>query len=127
MKAAILDTEDYHATMREIVDSSLRRRMYYVPQRMESDKPLLSVYPSYLDEVDVIMNDLSNDDWLTNCNPRSPYLLLVWLLIGSDNKYRICQYFDDVQGHQTSRQHSYSHGIRRHADRGVYKPSGHGN
>src|SRR5688572_31978742 len=96
LKAAVLGTANYHATMREIVDGSLRRRVNFVPQRMASDKPLLSVYPNYLDEVDVIMNDLSNDDWLTNCNPRSPYLLLVWLLIGSDNNYRVCQYFDDV-------------------------------
>ena len=41
-----------------------------------------------------MMQELMGDRLLTDCNPRSPYLVLVWMLIGSDNEYRICQYVD---------------------------------
>jgi hypothetical protein len=97
LKAAILGTSDYHATMREIVDTSLRHRINYVPQRMSVDSNCIlpPVHPNYLYEIDLKIQEFG-DEWITNCNPRSPYLLMAWLLIGSDNKYRACQYVDEM-------------------------------
>jgi hypothetical protein len=96
LKAAILGTEDYHATMREIVDTSLRRRINYVPQRMSVDSNCIlpPVHADYLPQVDLIMQKLADDNELVNCNPRSAYLMLAWLLMGSDNEYRTCLYVD---------------------------------
>lgn len=97
LKAAILGTEDYHVTMREITDSSLHRIVNYVPQRMKPDNPVLSVHPDYLERVNEMMTGFSSYTRITNSNPRSPYLVLAWLLVGSDNEHRICQYVDEVR------------------------------
>jgi hypothetical protein len=99
LKAAVLGTADYHTTMRQIVDDSLRRLVNYVPSHMNVDNSYNSLPPvhaDYLPQVDLIMQKLAGDNELLDCNPRSPYLMLAWLLIGSDNEYRICQYIDDM-------------------------------
>jgi hypothetical protein len=72
----------------------------YVPLRMNpnSQRSLLPpVHADYLERVDLIMQDLGEDEGLANCNPRSPYLLLAWLLVGWDNEYRTCQYLDEMR------------------------------
>jgi hypothetical protein len=133
LKAAILGTENYHATMREIMDSCLHLRVHYLPPRMNPDSSLPPVESYYSAPADRLMQNLVRDwfgnekiylDWRSpittvweiglklnrtlatlhspsdnlfdNCNPRSPYLVLAWLLISSDNKYRICQYSDNI-------------------------------
>src|SRR5688572_12972204 len=97
LKAAVLGTADYHTTMRQVADDGLRRRVNYVPQRMALENPVLPVHPGYLESVDPIMQVLIGDDQISHCNQSSPYLVLAWLLLGSDNEYRICQYVDDVR------------------------------
>jgi hypothetical protein len=38
---------------------------------------------------DAIVQRIANDETLVDCNPRSPYLFLTWLLIGDDNFNRV--------------------------------------
>jgi hypothetical protein len=100
LKAAILGTDNYHATMRQTADSSLRRALSYTPPRLNVDSlhnsfPL--VHAACSQETDKMMQQLGSDSRFTNCNKCSPYLILAWLLIGSDNEYRTCQYLDDLR------------------------------
>jgi hypothetical protein len=96
LKAAILGTEDYHATMRELANSGLRRKLNYAPLQMNPDSPHLPVTPVYVEPPDLIMQILANDGTIADCNRRSIHLVVAWLLVASDNEYRICQYIDNV-------------------------------
>jgi hypothetical protein len=91
---AVLGTDDYHATMRALVRNALQQQAGYVPQVVSGDDGLLPVEAEYLERVDPIMQTLADDETLTGCNPRSPYLMFAWILVGSDNPYR--KYVEDT-------------------------------
>jgi hypothetical protein len=92
MKAAILGTDDYHATMQTAARNALH------PQpKIAAIKPFLlpAVAENYAVCSDVIVRRIADIQRKTNCNPRVPYLFLAWFLLGSDNPYRIGPYISD--------------------------------
>lgn len=101
MKAAIIGTTEYHKAMRQITANTLQRVAGFIAPTMPvREIQIESVHESYLERVDAVMQALADDSDLVNCNPRSPYLMLAWLLVGSDNPYRSCQYVDDTRIHR---------------------------
>ena len=100
IKNAVIGTEAYHETMRQIATDGLQRMAGYKVQSLDSLCCYIPPVDSdYLDRVDTIMQTLADDVSLTDCNPRSPFLMLAWLLIGSDNPYASCQYVYDAKLH----------------------------
>ena len=100
-QASIEGTTEYHPIMRQIVTNSLQRMAGYIAPTMSIPEiQITPVHENYLEQVDAMMQALANDDSLVNCNPRAPYLLLAWLLVGSDNPYRNCQYVNDTRIHK---------------------------
>jgi hypothetical protein len=101
-KAAIIEgTTEYHQLMRQIVTNSLQSMAGYIaPTMAASEIQTTTVHENYLERVDPMMQALADDESLMNCNPRAPYLMLAWLLVGSDNRYRSCQYVEDMRHHK---------------------------
>jgi hypothetical protein len=92
---AVLGTEDYHATMRVIARNALQQQAGYVAPTMDTvTDGIMPVEAEYLERVDPIMQTLADDETLTGCNPRVPYLMFAWILVGSDNPYR--KYVEDT-------------------------------
>lgn len=87
--------------MRQIATTGLQRMAGYIaPVMTVTDSVIASVHENYLERVDPIMQALADDESLVNCNPRAPYLMLAWLLVGSDNPYRSCKYVDNTTIHK---------------------------
>lgn len=95
MKAAILGTDDYHATMQQIAQNALLRR--YILQTSEVALELPAVDKRFAKHTDTFVQSILRDKSFINCNPRSPYLFLAWLLIGSDNQYRTHPLVDNIK------------------------------
>jgi hypothetical protein len=92
---AVLGTDDYHATMRVIARNALQQQAGYVAPTMDTvTDGIMPVEAEYLERVDPIMQTLADDETLTGCNPRVPYLMFAWILVGSDNPYR--KYVEDT-------------------------------
>jgi len=98
MKAALLGTQHYRVTQteREILlaagAAGFRRMAGYTPPQMPVKIPTLSpVANSFAAYADAMMTELCGEA-VPGCIPRVPYLVLAWLLIGSDNEYRVFQY-----------------------------------
>jgi len=98
MKAALLGTDHYqHDTnpqtiLREAGINYLQRMAGYIPNTMPVNPitlPPANGFSQYT--TDTIMSNLSGQT-VTNCNQRVPLLLLAWLLVGSDNEFRVSSY-----------------------------------
>lgn len=96
MKAAILGTTDYHTTMQQIAQNALQRMGGYIPQKAEIPTSLPPISEDFSGcAVETIQKIL---DWKlgTDINPRSLYLFLVWVLVGSDNPYHLCKHDEKI-------------------------------
>ena len=99
MKDAVLGTnhnaDDARAILRQAGMHSFQRLAGYIPQVMPLDTPMLPpVCHPFEQGTDAMMLHFCNQR-MKGCNPRVPYLLFIWLLVGSDNKYRLQQYMKD--------------------------------
>ena len=67
----------------------------YVPQTIAAELPQYQpVSPEYAACADAIMTRLCHQE-VTQANPRAPYLMVTWLLLGANNPFRIRRYAQD--------------------------------
>ena len=96
MKAAILGTTPSEAQqlLQDVGIRALRRMAGYQPQTMPFEIPKLpSISKPNQSTADKVMAILCGSGaGVRNCNPRVPYLMLAWLLVGADNEYRVSDY-----------------------------------
>lgn len=95
LKAAVVGTEDYHSIMRQIAVNTIQHKAGYTPQTAARATPIPSVEKNFAACADALVQAITRNQAHNHCNRRSPYLWLVWLLVGSDNPYRTAQYVDD--------------------------------
>jgi hypothetical protein len=95
VKAALLGTTDYHATMRELARDALLRK--YILQMTENALELPPVDKRFTQHTDTFIQSILRNNSFINCNPRSLYLFLAWLLSGSDNQYRTYPFADNIK------------------------------
>lgn len=95
MKEAIIGTDDYHDTMKQVAQNGMQRMAGYKPQIADMSIELPPVGEKFAVCADHMVQHITLDHTLINCNPRCPYLFLAWLLIGSDNIFRNSQYIED--------------------------------
>jgi hypothetical protein len=102
MKAAVLGTIDYHTTMQQAAKNALQRQAGYIPQVCNSaiEIELPCVHETFTKHADGITQSLAYMENARDCNPRSLYLYLAWLLIGSDNPFRLNRYLENDAFHQ---------------------------
>jgi hypothetical protein len=101
VKAAILGTQhpDIHETEREILldagTEGFRRIAGYMPSKMPPDTPILPAMDEYFSCFSaLVMKEICTLN-IPNSNPRVSYLMVIWLLLGSDNPYCLKQYVPD--------------------------------
>jgi hypothetical protein len=72
--------------------TKLQYKAAYVPGKL--DEPVSTLMPvgDLFAEVAKFKMTRLCDEPIEVCNPRAPYLVLAWLLVGSDNPYRVNQY-----------------------------------
>jgi hypothetical protein len=105
LKSAILGTQHTGDDARDILRQAgirgFQRLAGYIAPVMPvlDDYEIAPVHENYLALVDPMIQELADNKNLVNCNPRAPYLLLAWLVVGSDNPYRSCQYASDTRIH----------------------------
>src|SRR5688572_28428522 len=98
MKAALLGTDHYQhdanpqTILREAGINYLQRMAGYIPNTMPVNPITLPPANAFEQSTtDSIMSSLCGQT-VTNCNQRVPLLMLAWLLVGSDNEFRVSAY-----------------------------------
>jgi hypothetical protein len=102
MKAALLGTDHYQheanpqTILRDTGIKYLRHMAGYIPKTMPVT-PITLPHPIIFEQftTNCIMTSLCGQT-VTNCNPRAPLLMMAWLLVGSDNEFRVSAYATQV-------------------------------
>jgi hypothetical protein len=100
MKSAILGTRhlkqpvEPKLLLQDTGIKVLQRMAGYQPAAMPVDIPKLPPVAKPIQPIaDTIMAIFcGGGTGIRNCNPRAPYLMLAWILVGADNPYRVMNY-----------------------------------
>lgn len=96
MKAAIIGTQNHNADPQIVLHdagvTALQHMAGYIAPKMPVDSvkmPPVTIHDPVT--ADAIMTSLCGQK-AHDCNRRAPYLMLAWLLVGSDNAFRVIDY-----------------------------------
>jgi hypothetical protein len=98
---AAVGTQQHHIIgsethlLREAGIVGLQHKAGYVPATMPPETPAyLPVADNYATCADAMMTRFCNQE-VVGANPRAPYLVVIWLLLGSDNPFCFRRYTSD--------------------------------